>query len=150
MHIFPENAPGAANAVLLLELVMGLALIAGAILARRRHFRAHATCQSVVVILNLGVVLLFMLPSFHNAVLPGIPAHLARSYYWLAATHGILGIAAELLGVYLLLAAGTSLLPKQLRLTRYKLWMRTALVIWWLVLLLGLATYLRWYGRPFR
>jgi uncharacterized membrane protein YozB (DUF420 family) len=146
MHLFPENAPVAANAVLLLELVMGLALIAGAILARRRHFRAHATCQSVVVILNLGVVLLFMLPSFHNAVLPGIPAHLARSYYWLAAAHGILGIAAELLGVYLLLAAGTSLLPKQLRLTRYKLWMRTALVIWWLVLLLGLATYLRWYG----
>jgi hypothetical protein len=50
------------------------------------------------------------------------------------------------LGVYLLLAAGTSLLPKQLRLTRYKLWMRAALVIWWLVLLLGLATYIRWYG----
>jgi uncharacterized membrane protein YozB (DUF420 family) len=146
MHIFPENAPAAANAVLVLELVMGLALVSGAILARRRHYRAHAICQSSVVVLNLGIVVCFMMPSFHSAVLPGIPGHLAKSYYWLATAHGILGLAAELLGLYILLAAGTSTLPKQLRLTRYKLWMRTALVLWWLVLLLGLATYLRWYG----
>ena len=150
MHIFPENAPPAANAVLLLELAIGLALVTGAILARRRRYRAHAACQSSVVILNLGIIVCLMLPSFHTSVLPGIPGHLGRSYYWLATAHGILGLAAELFGVYILLAAGTSLLPKPLQLTRYKPWMRTALVLWWLALLLGLATYLRWYGRPFR
>jgi uncharacterized membrane protein YozB (DUF420 family) len=31
-------------------------------------------------------------------------------------------------------------------LARYKLWMRLALALWWLVLLLGVATYVRWYG----
>jgi uncharacterized membrane protein YozB (DUF420 family) len=146
MHLFPENAPAIANAVLLLELAMGLALIAGTILARRRLYRAHAACQSSVVLLNLAAVLLFMIPSFHTSVLPGVPTHLRKSYYWLATTHGILGLAAELLGLYVLLAAGTSLLPRPLRLTRYKPWMRAALFLWWLVLLLGLATYLRWYG----
>src|SRR5215469_6018064 len=105
MHLFPENAPAAANAVLLLELAMGLALVVGAILARRRRYRAHAACQSSVVVLNLAIVVCFMMPSFHNAVLPGIPSHLARSYYWLATAHGILGLAAELLGLYILLAA---------------------------------------------
>jgi uncharacterized membrane protein YozB (DUF420 family) len=147
MHtILPENAPAGANAVLLLELAMGLALVAGAVMARRKHFRAHAACQSSVVVLNLGIIVSLMMPSFHSAVLPGIPGHLARSYYWLASAHGILGLAAELLGVYILLAAGTSVLPKHLRLTSYKVWMRTAVALWWLVLLLGVATYLRWYG----
>jgi hypothetical protein len=28
--------------------------------------------------------------------------------------------------------------------------MRPALALWWLVLLLGVATYVRWYGVPFR
>jgi uncharacterized membrane protein YozB (DUF420 family) len=146
MHIFPENAPAAANAVLLFELAMGLALVAGATLARRRHYRAHAACQSLVIILNLGVIVWFMLPSFHTSVFPGIPGHLGKSYYWLATAHGILGLAAELLGLYILLAAGTRLLPKTLRLARYKPWMRAALALWWLVLILGLATYTCWYG----
>jgi hypothetical protein len=44
------------------------------------------------------------------------------------------------------LAAGTNILPQRFRFTRYKLWMRSAVVLWWLVLLLGLATYGRWYG----
>ncbi len=149
MHtIFPENAPAAADIVLVSELAMGLALVAGAMLARWGFYRAHAACQSSVVILNLGVVVWFMAPSFRGGVLPGIPAHLGRSYYWMATGHGVLGVMAEVLGVYILLAAGTNILPKQLRLVRYKFWMRTGLVLWWLVLLFGIATYFRWYGSP--
>ncbi len=143
--IFPEAAPLAADCVLLTELAMGLALVAGAALARRRRYRAHAWCQSAVVLLNLPVVVFFMARSFWRAVVPGLPAHLGRSYYWLATAHGVLGLSAELLGLYILLAAGTNLLPQRLRLARYKLWMRSALALWWLVLLLGLATYVRWY-----
>jgi len=48
----------------------------------------------------------------------------------------------------ILLAAGTDLLPEKFRMTRYKLWMRSVLFLWWIVLLLGLATYARWYVAP--
>ena len=144
---FENAAPAAANVVLAIEIVMGLALIGGAVLARRRQFKAHAACQTAIVLLNLIVIGTFMVPSFHRAVMPGIPAHLGRSYYLLATAHGIFGIVAELFALYILLVAGTKLLPAQFRFTRYKLWMRTALFLWWLDLLLGLATYLRWYVR---
>ncbi len=139
-------APLAAHIVLLTEILMGLALIAGGVLARCRRYRAHACCQSAVVLLNLPLIAYFMARSFSRAVAPGLFAHLDRSYYWLAAVHGTLGASAELLTLYILLAAGTNLLPHRFRLARYKLWMRLALALWWLVLLLGLATYLRWYG----
>jgi len=43
-------APRYADPVLLLEIGMGVALLVGAILARMRRFRAHAACQSAVVL----------------------------------------------------------------------------------------------------
>ncbi len=144
--VLASAAPPSARFVLLSELAMGLALLAGGVLARRCRYRAHGWCQSLVVLLNVPLVAWFMARSFSRAVAPGLFAHLGRSYYWLAAAHGMLGAAAELLGLYILLAAGTHLLPLRFRLTRYRLWMRLVLTLWWLVLLVGLATYLRWYG----
>jgi uncharacterized membrane protein YozB (DUF420 family) len=70
---------------------------------------------------------------------------LAKSYYALATIHAALGGVTEIAGLYILLAAGTSVLPQKFRITRYKAWMRTVLVLWGLVLLLGSATYVRWY-----
>jgi len=151
MHgILRSDAPLAADCVLLSEIAMGLALIAGSVLARRRRYRAHGWCQSAVVLLNLLVIALFMAPSFGRAVAPELFRHIGRSYYWLPTAHGVLGIGAELLALYILLVAGTNILPQRYRFTRYKPWMRSALALWWLVLLLGLATYIRWYGVPFR
>lgn len=138
-------APAYANLVLLLELAMGLALLAGALLARKRKFRAHALCQSAVILFNFAIIVLVMFPSFQQHVLPKIPSKLGKSYYSLATAHAALGTLAEGIGLYILLAAGTKLLPEKLRMKRYKLWMRTALVVWWFVLILGLATYARWY-----
>jgi hypothetical protein len=83
-----------------------------------------------------------------SQVAPKIPARLARPYYAVATGHATIGCIAELLGVYIILAAGTKILPVSLRFVRYKLWMRIALVIWWLALFLGLATYARWYVMP--
>jgi uncharacterized membrane protein YozB (DUF420 family) len=144
--LFPGSAaPLAADGVLVTEFVMGLALTAGAMLARRRRFRAHACCQGAVVLLNLVLVAAYMVPSFRRAVALGLPTHLGRSYYWLATAHGLMGTAAELLALYVLLVAGTQVLPRRLRFGRYKLWMRTTLVLWWCVLVLGLAMYIRWY-----
>jgi uncharacterized membrane protein YozB (DUF420 family) len=138
-------APSYADLVLLLEIGMGLALLVGAVLARTRRFRPHALCQSAVVLLNLAVIALLMVPSFHAHVRPKIPAKLGKAYYALATAHAALGSVTEIAGLYIVVAAGTNILPHKFRLTKYKVWMRSVLVLWWLVLLLGFATYVRWY-----
>jgi uncharacterized membrane protein YozB (DUF420 family) len=138
-------APRAANVVLVLEIAMWIGLLLGARLARKGRFRQHAWCQSAIVLLNLAVVAVMMIPSFCLHVLPKIPAKLGKTYYALATTHGALGTLTELAGLYILLSAGTSVFPEQLRITKYKEWMRSVLVLWWVVLLLGMATYTRWY-----
>ncbi len=138
-------APLYADLTLLLEIAMGVGLLIGALLVRLRRFRGHAWCQSVIVLLNLAVIVLTMIPSFRAHVSPKIPLKLGKAYYALASAHAALGSIAELGGLYILLAVGTNLLPKRLRILRYKFWMRMVLAAWWLVLFLGLATYTRWY-----
>jgi uncharacterized membrane protein YozB (DUF420 family) len=138
-------APFVADLVLLLEIAMGVGLLTGAWLARTKRFRSHAWCQSIIVLLNLAVVTIMMAPSFRVHVFPRIPAALGKSYYALATAHASLGTVTELAALYILLSAGTSVLPEKLRITKYKVWMRSVLVVWWFVLLLGIATYSRWY-----
>jgi len=142
-------APFHADLVLLLELAMGVGLISGALLARIRKFRAHAWCQSIVVVLNAGVIALAMLPSFGHQLAPKIPPMLGKSFYAVATAHAALGTVVECAALYILLAAGTTLLPEMLRLTRYKLWMRIVVTTWWVVILLGVVTYARWYMPKF-
>jgi hypothetical protein len=138
-------APRAADLVLLLEIAMGMGLLLGAWLAHTRRFRQHAWCQSAIVVLNLAVIAQMMIPSFRVHVFPRIPAKLGKAYYALATMHAALGSVTELAGLYILLAAGTTVLPEKLRMTKYKVWMRSVLVLWWVELLLGMATYTRWY-----
>jgi uncharacterized membrane protein YozB (DUF420 family) len=142
-------APLYAKLTLLLEIAMGVGLLTGALLARLRRFRAHAGCQSVIVLLNLLLIVFTMIPSFRVRVSPKIPLKLGKAYYGLATAHAALGAITEIAGLYILLAAGTSLLPEKFRIARYKLWMRSVLILWWVVLLLGLATYARWYVPHF-
>ena len=143
--LFGTEAPRYADLVLLLEVGMGLALLGGALLARRKNFRLHAYCQSAVVLVNLGIIALLMVPSFQAHVSTKIPAKLDKAYYSLATAHAVLGGVTEMAALYVLLSAGTNILPQQFRLTRYKLWMRSVLALWYVVLVLGLATYVRWY-----
>src|SRR5262249_47466240 len=100
-------APLTADLVLLLEIAMGAALLAGAWLARRRRFQQHARCQATVVLLNLVVISLGMIPSFREQVLPRIPLKLSKAYVALATAHATLGSVTELAALYILLAAGT-------------------------------------------
>lgn len=126
------------------QLLMGLALLVGMVLARRKLFRAHGICQTAVVLLNLIPIASFMLPAFRTAVAPMLPAGLNERFYAVATIHAGLGITAEALGIYIVLVAGTKLLPTALRFTNYKPWMRTELVLWWLVIAFGLGTYFVW------
>ena len=133
---------------LLIQIAIGLALLAGAFLARAKRYAAHGLCQAIVLILNLPMIALVMWPSLDARVLPRLSRHFARPHYALAMAHGALGALAELLGLYILLVAGTSILPRAWRFRRWKLWMRIELALWWVVLLLGIGTYYIWYAVP--
>jgi len=133
---------------LVLQLLMGLALLLGMWLARRRRFRAHAICQSSVMLFNLLLIASIMLPSFRLQTLPRLATSLHKADVAVAAVHAGLGTLAELLGLYVILVAGTKLLPESLRFKDYKPWMRTTLALWWLVILLGVGTYYFWYLKP--
>jgi uncharacterized membrane protein YozB (DUF420 family) len=139
------GAPFAADVNLIAQLAMGVALLAGAWLARRKRYTSHGICQASVLLLNLVPVIAFMWPSFHGRVLPRLPRHLGKRFYALATAHAALGAAAELFGLYLVLVAGTSILPAWLRIRRWKLWMRVELALWWVAVAAGLATYYAWY-----
>jgi uncharacterized membrane protein YozB (DUF420 family) len=136
-----------ANFNLVSQLAMGAALIGGGLLARAKRYTAHGICQSAVLLLNLIMIAVVMWPSFYGQVLPVLPRHLADRYYGAATAHGILGAIAELLGLYIVLAVGTDILPSRLRISRWKLWMRIELVLWWVVIVTGVLTYYVWYGE---
>jgi uncharacterized membrane protein YozB (DUF420 family) len=136
-----------ANFNLVAQLAMGVALIAGALLARAKRYTAHGICQSAVLLLNLVMIAFVMWPSFYGQVMPALPKHLTDQYYGAATAHGILGAVAELLGLYIVLAAGTDILPLRVRISRWKLWMRVELVLWWVVIVTGVFTYYVWYAQ---
>jgi uncharacterized membrane protein YozB (DUF420 family) len=139
------GATFAADLNLVAQMVMGAALIVGAFLARAKKFVAHGICQASVLLLNLAMIALVMWPAFQRQVLPPLPAHLGDRYYAVATAHGLLGAGAELLGLYIVLVAGTNTVPRRLRFTRWKLWMRIGLGAWCVVLLSGIGTYYAWY-----
>jgi uncharacterized membrane protein YozB (DUF420 family) len=135
---------------LVVQLIMGAALITGARLAKQKRYKAHGICQTTVLLLNLFMIGLVMGPSFQQQVKPALSKVLHRWYYEAAAIHAVLGIAAELLGLYIVIVAGTNVLPQRLRFTHWKWWMRTELFLWAIVLVSGVGTYCAWYVAPFR
>src|SRR5215472_6705985 len=103
---------------------MGLALIAGSCLAKRKRYAAHGVCQTTVLLLNLGMIGLVMWPSFQQQVRPGLPERLHKWYFGAATIHALLGATAELLGLYIAIVAGTTVLAQFLRFKNWKRWMR--------------------------
>jgi len=89
-----------------------------------------------------------MWSAFFALVTPRIPARLLRRSVAIPALHGILGAIAEMLGHYIVLAAGTEVLPKVWRFTGWKRWMRIEMALWGVVLVTGFGTYFIWYVVP--
>ena len=135
---------------LVVQLIMGVALLAGALLAKHKRYRAHGICQTTVLLLNVLMIGLVMGPSFQQQVKPALSKVHHKWYYEVAIIHAALGVTAELLGLYIVIVAGTKLLPRWLRFNNWKWWMRTELVLWMIVLLSGVGTYCAWYVAPFR
>jgi plastocyanin len=114
-------------------------------LARAGKYRVHGRIQSTVVLLNLVVIGGVMVPSFHRQVSAHLVSGWRDAYYAVPMIHAELGAAAILLALYVVLVAGTNMLPKRLRFQNYKAWMRATLTLWWAVVLLGAGVYYVWY-----
>ena len=57
---------------LVVQLIMGVALIAGALLAKKRRYTVHGICQTAVLLLNSLMIGLIMWPSFQQQVKPAL------------------------------------------------------------------------------
>ena len=125
---------------LVIQIALGLLLLAGLFLARRSRYAAHGLCQSTALVATLVMTAIWMAPAYHANYGPGI-FKLGNRINVAAAAHVVSGTAALLLGIYVVLVAGTPLVPKALRFGNYKIWMRSLISVWWLALLLGVLTY---------
>jgi len=140
--------PLLSDGVAIAEIALAGVLVAGMFLVRRGNVRLHRVLQSSVILVNLPLVLGWMVPQYLEYVLPDLPGELFEPYYLLPTIALVAGAAAQALGIYIILVAGTNWLPERYRFRRYKLWMRTELLLWSTVVVLGLAIYLNWYVFP--
>jgi uncharacterized membrane protein YozB (DUF420 family) len=143
--LFGTGAPAVSDYVAVFEIAVAVVLLAGMFVIRAGRVRLHRYMQSSMVLVNVPVILAWMMPHYLASVAPDVSDEIGILYYLIPTAMLVAGAAAEALGIYILAVAGTNLLPERLRFRRYKRWMRTELVLWWAVVLLGLTTYYVWY-----
>ena len=136
--------PLGANASLAVMLVAAVLLTIGWRLAVRKQYGAHRWVQTVAVCLNASLVLAWMVRYFVLYIVPEIPARLGETSYAIPTVHAVVGASGLVLGVFVALR-GNELVPKGLRFTNYKLFMRTSYALYMLATLLGVIVYIRIY-----
>ncbi len=112
----------------------------GFILARRRNFEAHRWVQTTAASLNAVVVLVSMVPSYIIHILPGIPSKLLTGDYAVVTVHAIVGAIGLLFGIFVVLQ-GNNLVPREIRIKKYKPYMRWAYSLYMLATLGGIIVY---------
>jgi uncharacterized membrane protein YozB (DUF420 family) len=136
-----RGATFGADLNLLVQIGLGLLLLIGMALARRGLYRAHGACQSAALVLAIVMTLVWMWPSFREVYVPDLAHGIANRTNVAVVVHAAFGSVVLLLGVYVVLVAGTSLIPRRFRFQNYSAWMRTLLVLWWIAIGLGVLTY---------
>lgn len=141
MGLFPAGAPPLADVAAVVEVALAVMLLVGTVLVRRGNVRLHQWIQSSVILVNIPIVLYAMVPPYLQFVAPHVGADLGSAPVLVPTLMLVAGGAAEALGVYIILVAGTTWIPERFRFRRYKLWMRTEVALWWAVVVAGLTTY---------
>jgi hypothetical protein len=131
-----------------IQIALVLLLSTVVLLAKARRFRLHAVLQSTVVLLNLGLILRIMLPSFRRQLPVSFPMSWKDLPVAIVLLHAFIGTLAWLMAFYVILVAGTPLIPRKLRFSNYRRWMGTVYVMWWAALLLGGLLYYLRYVNP--
>jgi uncharacterized membrane protein YozB (DUF420 family) len=145
VSLFPSGAPALQDLLALVEVALAVMLVVGWILVRLGRVRAHRNLQCSIVLVNIPIVLYGMVPNYLENVAPFLASQWQMGYVWVPTVMLVAGAAAEVLGVYIILVAATDWIPERFRFRRYKLWMRTELLLWWGVVLTGLTTYWLFY-----
>ncbi len=135
------HAPFQSDLSLLLILVSIVLFTIGWQLRIHGHPKAHCPIQAGAAVMNILAVAAVMIPSFIIHILPGIPAMLGTGDYAFTTVHAVIGAAASLLGVFVVLRA-YNLVPARLRFKNYKLFMRTSYLLYATAALLGVIEYL--------
>ena len=140
------NAGFITDFTLVVEILFFVAICIGVVAQRRGQYRLHDWIQTPVVVLNFFLILFVMVSSFlGQRVLSTLPQRPGDAYYLVVAIHAALGLIAELLAIYCLLA-GHQILPRRIGRLRY--WMWATFVFWTAALITGIATYAVWYVQP--
>lgn len=128
------------------EILFFLAICVGVVAQRRGRYRLHDWIQTPVVTLNLFLIIFVMVASFmEQEVASTLPQRPGDAYYLVVAVHAGLGLVAEGLAIYALLA-GHKILPRKIGRLRH--WMWATFVFWTAAVIAGVATYYVWYVQP--
>jgi plastocyanin len=128
------------------QLLILAGLWVGFTFARRKQISRHQAVQTSMVLVNLFFILFVMATSFYNYVIAG--GTTTRTVATLMIVHGLLGLLAELTGIYLILRMSTQILPSRLRVRNFRVVMRTLLGLWSVLVVLGFGIYYFRYLAP--
>jgi uncharacterized membrane protein YozB (DUF420 family) len=139
------KAPTGAVLALATSVLVAVALTVGWRLAVAGRYTAHRRVQTAAVALSTIVIAAWMIRSFALYVAPAIPAKLGQRAYAVATVHAAVGVAALVLGVYVVLGA-RKLVPGRLRFTNFKAFMRSSYALYLLGTLTGVILFVVAYG----
>ncbi len=116
--------------------------------ARRQIFAVHQLVMTAIVLVNWILFAYLMVASYSAGVAPKVPAGLNEPVYLLPSVHLIIGLIAQIIATILVAQMWLGpLVP--FRLEPIRNWMRLTLTLWLITAVLGIATYVTWYGVPF-
>jgi plastocyanin/uncharacterized membrane protein YozB (DUF420 family) len=128
------------------QILMVLGLWIGFYFAHTDQIAKHRRMQTTVVAANSFFILFVMFTSFYNFVILG--GTTGGTVASLMIVHGILGLTAELTGIYLILRMRTQLIPSRFRVRNFKFVMRALLGLWTVIVVLGFGIYYFRYLAP--
>lgn len=135
------TAPFRSDITLVLIIVTAILFTIGWRLAVQKRYQIHRWVQTVTAILNAIIVVISMVTIFIQVILPGVPGKLLQGSYGVTTLHALVGAIGVLLGLFVVLRAN-DLMPKSLRFSNYKLFMRTSYIIYMLSTLGGITVYI--------
>jgi len=130
-------APVIADVNLIAQIALLGLLIAGLVEIKRKKNTEHRYLLTAVVLFSVVLTVFIMIGRFFLLFSPGF-------FGWQLIIHGILGLVAILLGVYLMLLMDNRL-GKRWRIKKWKLLMRFNWILFLLVTLGGFVIYWRMY-----
>lgn len=128
---------------LVLQILAFLLIVVAMGLKARRKLRLHGIGMLAAVMLHTVTMLVVMVPSFSIGLIPYISENPLNSISVISMVHGITGLLAWLLGLWIV--STWHLSPSLQNCTRKKGAMRATLVLWLIALILGFLIYLNFY-----